>query len=365
MGVFMARDLVKSGFDVTIGDMNEAAGQALVKELGSKASFRMINVRETDTLVEMLKDYMLVVNNIGPYFEYGGMMPQAALQAGVNYVDICDDYDATELILNMHKKVEREGLVFRTGFGSSPGITNVMARIGASKLDTVESIKLCWFVDTGETIGLGQLMHWTHIAMGKVPMHLDGKKQWVNALSEREVIRFPEPAGRVTLYYTGHPEPVSIPRYLEVDNVICKGGTRPESDIDITRALGKQLTFPLQEAPILKFICKVVLDIMPLFQGNVEERVVLAANRVEVAGRQQDRNLQYVYGISGPEGPKTANPTSITAQMIINGDIKTPGVFPPEGCPDLDVEKFVKELAARNITFTESREKIEAPKPTS
>ena len=242
--------------------------------------------------MEALKDYKLVVNNIGPYFEYLDWVPRASIEAGINYVDICDDHDATEIILNMHKKVEREGLVFRTGFGSSPGITNTMARIGASKLDKVNSIRVLWFVDTGETIGLGQLMHWTHIAMGKVPAYIEGKKQWVQALTGREIVHFPDPAGRVALYYTGHPEPVSIPRYIETNEVICKGGVRPESDIDITRAIDKQLTFPLKHVFILKVICKLVLDIIPLFAGNVEEREVLAANLVEVVGKQKERDVR-------------------------------------------------------------------------
>ncbi len=358
MGRFMAMDLVKSGFEVTVADINEVLGRQLIKKFGTKASFQKIDVRESDNLVEILKEYKLVINNIGPYFEFGDLIPRAALQAGINYLDICDDFDATELILNMHKSVESEGLVFRTGFGSSPGITNIMALIGSRKLDGVSSIRVLWFVDTGETIGLGQLMHWCHIGMGKVPQFLNGQRKWVNALSDREIFNFPDPAGRIALYYTGHPEPVSIPQYIETEEVICKGGTRPESDVDITRAIGKQLTFPLKDATILKFICKLVLNIMPVFAGNVEERVVLAANRVEVMGKQHDKDVRYVYSISGPEGPKTATPTSVTAQMMIKGEISTPGVFPPEGCPDLNVDKFIKELAKRNIQFSENVESI-------
>ena len=121
MGRFMAMDLVKSGFDVTIADINEPLGLQLAKKLGKRASFKKLNIREFDTLVEVLKDYKVTINNIGPYFEFGDWIPRAALQAGINYIDICDDFDTTETILNMHDRVEREGLVFRTGFGSSPG----------------------------------------------------------------------------------------------------------------------------------------------------------------------------------------------------------------------------------------------------
>ncbi len=42
--------------------------------------------------------------------------------------------------------------------------------------------------------------------------------------------------------------------------------------------------------------------------------------------------------------------------MIINSDIKSQGVFPPEGCLDLSLEKFKKELGKRNIQIIENHQ---------
>ena len=39
--------------------------------------------------------------------------------------------------------------------------------------------------------------------------------------------------------------------------------------------------------------------------------------------------------------------------MILHGDIKSQGVFPPEGCPDLNLQQIQKELAKRNINIIE------------
>ena len=118
------------------------------------------------------------------------------------------------------------------------------------KLDQVESIRVLWFEDTGETIGFGQLAHWAHIAMGKVPQFLNGK--WVNikALTDREVVSYPSPLGSVPLYYVGHPEPVTLPRYIETNEAICKGGILPESDILLTKILDKLI--PVKHKKIMK-----------------------------------------------------------------------------------------------------------------
>ena len=79
MGQFMVSDLVKSSVDVTIADINEVVGNKLADQLGTRASFRKINIKEYDNLVESLKDYKLVVNNIGPYFQWSDWVPRAAI----------------------------------------------------------------------------------------------------------------------------------------------------------------------------------------------------------------------------------------------------------------------------------------------
>jgi hypothetical protein len=39
--------------------------------------------------------------------------------------------------------------------------------------------------------------------------------------------------------------------------------------------------------------------------------------------------------------------------MIAKEEISAAGVFPPEGCPDLDINKLVKELEKREIHIME------------
>jgi lysine 6-dehydrogenase len=351
IGRYIALDLVKCGFKVTLADIREFEGNILAEKLGSNANFQKLDITDFNKLVEILKEHKLVINNIGPYFMFGDWIPRATIQAGINYVDICDDHDATLKFLNMNKYVTRQNLTFLINSGASAGLTNIMAKLAADQLDEIHSIRVLWFEDTGETIGFGQLAHWAHIAMGKVPQYIDGKWTNIRALSDREIVKFPDPLGAVPLFYVGHPEPVTLPRFIETNEAICKGGILPESDILLTKIIDKLI--PIKEVGIMKLIIKFFLRIFPLITGKVEERKIISAFRSDVIGLKNNKKNLLSYSVLGPVAKLTSTPASIIAQMILHGDIKSHGVFPPEGCPDLNLQQIQNELAKRNINIIE------------
>ncbi|MFX1568551.1 MAG: SDR family NAD(P)-dependent oxidoreductase [Promethearchaeota archaeon] len=347
VGRYIAFDLVKNGYNVTLADIREFEGKRIAEKLGKRATFQKIDVMDFENLVEVLKNYKLVVNNIGPYYMFGDWIPRATIQAGINYVDICDDHDATRTFLKMNKLIEREGLTFLINSGASAGLTNIMAKMGANQLDKVESIRVLWFEDTGETIGFGQLAHWAHIAMGKVPQFINGEWANIKALTDREIVEFPAPLGHAPLYFVGHPEPVTLPLYIETDEVICKGGILPESDILLTKILDRII--PIKHDTIMKLVCKFFLRIFPLITGKVEERDIISSFKTDLMGLKNRKNIHLSYAVIGEVAKLTSVPASITAQMILNKDITSHGVFPPEGCPDLNLDMMKKELEKRNI----------------
>jgi saccharopine dehydrogenase-like NADP-dependent oxidoreductase len=353
IGRYIAKDLVKSGLNVTIADIREVEGKLIANRLGHRASFLKLNIMQFDTLVEALKDYELVINIIGPYFMFGDWIPRAAIQAGINYLDICDDHDMTLTLLNLNKRVEREGLTFLINSGASPGLTNIMAKMGAEELDQVRSVRILWYEDTGEDIGFGALMHWAHIAMGKVPIYRNGKWMNVRALTEREIVKFPDPCGLIPIYYCGHPEPVTIPRYIDTDEAICKGGVLPEENILLTKLLDRLII--VKHVKLMKLICKFFLRMLPILMGKAEEREVLSAFRSDVIGKSRNKNLRISRAVVGSVTNLTSMPASIAAQMILEKNNTTPGLFPPEGCPDLNANRMIAELEKRGIYIEENR----------
>ncbi|MFW9968888.1 MAG: saccharopine dehydrogenase family protein [Candidatus Odinarchaeota archaeon] len=349
IGRYIAFDLVKSGFNVTLADIRESEGKKIAEKLGTRATFQKLDVMDFEKLVEILKDHKLVVNNVGPYFMFKDWIPRATIQAGINYVDICDDHDATRMFLKMNKLVEHESLTFLINSGASAGLTNIMAKMGANQLDKVKSIRVLWFEDSGETIGFGQLAHWAHIAMGKVPQFINGQWKNIKALTDREDVKFPAPLGTVPLYFVGHPEPVTLPLYIETEEAICKGGILPESDILLTKLLDRIIINKHEK--IMKLVCKFFLKILPLITGKVEEREVISSFRTDVIGLKNQKENHLSFSVIGEVAKLTSVPASIIAQMIINRNITSYGLFPPEGCPDLNLDKMNKEIEKRNITI--------------
>ena len=69
-----------------------------------------------------------------------------------------------------------------------------------------------------------------HCWLGPIPVYKNGQFTKAKGLSDgAEYITFPQPFGQGTVYYFGHPETVTLPRYINgVQNVCCKGTFFPD-----------------------------------------------------------------------------------------------------------------------------------------
>lgn len=114
------------------------------------------------------------------------------------------------------------------GMGATPGITNLLAKYGSEKLDKVEEVGTYWvWTALDPTMGPAIIEHYFHAITGMVKTFKNGELQEIKALSEPELFEFPEPIGAWELAHAGHPEPITIPRYIKTGNVYNKGGIWP------------------------------------------------------------------------------------------------------------------------------------------
>ncbi len=87
----------------------------------------------------------------------------------------------------------------------------------------------------------------------------------------------------------------------------------------------------------------------------MEEREIISSFRTDVIGLKNQKKNHLSFAIIGEVAKLTSVPASIIAQMILNKDINSHGLFPPEGCPDLNLEKTKKELEKRNIKIIQRK----------
>lgn len=379
IGACGVRELTKRAPDVevVIADRNLEAANKLATEVGGKTSVKTVDASEHESLVDVMRDADIVLNTVGPFHVFGEKVVRAAMEAKINLVDICDDWDATQSCLNLDDEAKQAGVAIIIGLGASPGIMNVMARYGANKLDSVDEIHTSW-AQTGvdPTEGPAIVDHYFHAITGKVLTYRDSKWVEIEANSEPEIVEFVPPIGRFEVCHVGHPEPITIPRYIKGVKTVCnKGGIWPDMFSEAARYFARAGFTSLKEVTIggismsaRSIVTSLVLKIPELAAPEEIEAIISEVGRygdfgltglvlrTEVKGERQGKPVRYVYGCAAAAADLiTMLPAVLGVLMFTRGQIKGTGVFAPEAIVDPKI--FLQELA-RNIPVWESKEEL-------
>lgn len=348
---------------IVVADINQAAAEKMASEAApASVEGRRLDVNEHEVMVTAMRDADIVVSAVGPYYRLGLPVARAAIEAGRNYVDICDDYDATADILGLDSQAKMAGVTLLVGMGASPGITNLLALKGAREMDRAEVVKTAWVVSAAEIdLAAGPppeldaaTIHMLYACMGFVPTFRDNRWVRIPAFEIGEMIEFPG-LGLYQVFHLGHPEPITLPQFIpglrEASNL---GGLNPPPLNDEIRQLARGHRKPLHPAP-----------------GAPPDREYPPAGglTVIVEGESGGRRVRRAYGMreAGGEGvmghqegmaQATGVPLAIGALLLGSGSIHDRGVLPPEACVDPD--EFFRELGSslgrffgRALTFEE------------
>jgi saccharopine dehydrogenase (NAD+, L-lysine-forming) len=208
--------------------------------------------------------------------------------------------------------------------------------------------------------GIGAMAHAFHCLKGEHPQYLDGKLVNVAGFDGEEEFDFGEPYGKCPVYYFGHPEPITIPRYIKgVKTVVNKGGFLPIwfnqliKDL-IARGFTESEPILVDDASIrpIDFVTALIGK-SPILRKQVEKYTTAPFSAV-IKGKERNQAVTYTYSSGGGAmAAGTAIPASICAQMLVRGDIKVKGVVAPEGC--IDPKAFFGEFARRGFRLSETK----------
>ncbi|MFU8769561.1 MAG: saccharopine dehydrogenase family protein, partial [Desulfotignum sp.] len=232
MGQGVARDLVKQDkvTDVILADLYPDP-ERLSKKLreSDKTTLVKMDVNDHDAMVKAFSEVDVVINTAGPFYKTAVPVAKAAVAAQKNYIDICDDYEGTQILFesDIDALAKKAGITVLTGMGSDPGTNNVLVKWYADRLDAVDDIYLYWVVSIAELAGAAW-DHSLHMTLGKIPQYINGELVLVEGGTEVVPEQFLEPLGVCHVRYVGHPQPLTLPRYIKgVKNVIIKGALIP------------------------------------------------------------------------------------------------------------------------------------------
>ncbi|KAE8423279.1 Saccharopine dehydrogenase-domain-containing protein [Aspergillus pseudocaelatus] len=229
-----------SDVPVILADSDEDALRGVVTKLpGKNITIRKVNLFDPDELRSTIAGAALVIEGAQPYYRTSTPVLTACIDAKVPYLDYSDDVHSTQASLDLHEKAKREGVPCYTNCGSSPGMTNLIALDIAKKLDTVESLDICWLVsEEGGQLGREVLEHLMHITGGPCLTWADGKaavhENWV------ETAYAPVITGSNDLFHESvHPEPITLPRRLpNITRIRTMGALSPAPFNGFARGLG-------------------------------------------------------------------------------------------------------------------------------
>lgn len=358
------------------GQTKHEARKIALDKLKGRVETASIDVEDHNNLVRLMKTADLIVSTVGPFYKYSSKIIKASIAAGVNLIDIDDDYDATEEALSFNEQAKKAGITAVIGCGGSPGMTNILAKYASNKMDKVDDIRILWAESGIDPTGPAAVAHWFHITSGDVPMFINRRWVRVKGLSGPEVVEFSPPIGKLEVRYTGHSEPVTLPRYIKgVKNVTIKGALFPVRMMELYKTLTdvgfastegftvtEKLSIPLRE--LTTRIVRALGHFNPEYfeEMSAEASKVYkdspGVTKVEVTGEKQGEKVRYAYESTIDSVTRgTTIPLSVGVLMLLNGNVQGTGVLAPEAA--FDSSLFISEITKDiQIQETETRTRI-------
>jgi saccharopine dehydrogenase (NAD+, L-lysine-forming) len=336
--------------EIVIGDMNAAKADQLVSDCGSKVSFVPVDATDAKQIKGAVTGSDLVINCVGPFYSTVNTILEAVIEAGIDYLDICDDPDVTLDILDMDEKAKKANITAVIGMGGSPGFTNLLAKLVSDELlDETEAIDI-FHTHGGEVIeGPGVIGHRFHAMSIDIPMFLDGELKYVKYFEEdgmalRQTFDFPTIGKDIPVFPYPHPEQLTLPRYIKTKRVTNLGSVLPIEYYRLTSELcriGLTSKDPLE----VKGQQVVPYDFAVAFIIRERERILKETNfghrkgalSVVVRGKKDGKFREYrMHGVSTKQGlgEGTGFPCSVGAILMQEGKVTGKGVIAPEGCID-------------------------------
>jgi saccharopine dehydrogenase (NAD+, L-lysine-forming) len=358
---------------VIVADINLVAAKAFQEKVGSdKIEVKQLDVTNAEQLREAMGEADLVANFVGPFYRFAEGVVKAAIESGINYVDICDDAAPTvKLLDDYHAAASEAGVSVLLGMGASPGLLNVLVRKAADQLDEVVEANLHWAV-TANDIESDPLAnndnaaifeHAIELMAGTATQFIGGEYVEVQGGSGLEPVQF-DTLGERSVYYVSHPEPSTIPRYIKLHKVVNKGCIPGLDEVlfgirDLGLALHDTMVVNGVEVESSRVGVAVLAHLDAISEPVPESELPACSDMyAEVTGNRGGESITIRMDVLSHEGlPRMDAATGLSAAvgilMMGRGQIAEKGVHAPEGC--VDSALFLEQLDGLGLYIKETQ----------
>jgi saccharopine dehydrogenase-like NADP-dependent oxidoreductase len=378
MGHGILRDLISDRAicpidTIRVCDVSADRIAALLRELADpRLHFWPLDVRDNLALHAALSGIDLCINAIPTLTGLQMQIFEAALEARTAYIDLGGLGIFTTLQKQAHERFRAAGVTAVIGTGSDPGMSNVICRVAADQLDTIEKINLYWAC---EYLGPENPVLTPPYALSTVlaeygrpsQQFLQGAHVEVPPMSGLETLTLPAPWGATEFMYSMHSEQLTVPL---AEGIREKGIQEFTWKLHLPRR-ENEAWVGLIKAGFVDFDEPITIGACSVRPLDVLE-AVMARNAARNADRipQQESHEIHLVRARGTRGglptevqcdviihphplyapytdAATSMNASIAAQLLLLAE-KRPGVWAPEEF--FDVPLYLAELRKRHFT---------------
>ncbi|KAG8388970.1 hypothetical protein BUALT_Bualt02G0180600 [Buddleja alternifolia] len=208
-------------------------GAAMVTKLGNNSEFSEVDINDTKSLEEALRDVDLVIHTAGPFQQTEKCtVLEAAIQNKTAYLDVCDDTSYAQRAKSYMNKARDANIPAITTGGIYPGVSNVMAAelVCAAKSENKgEPKRLRFYYYTAGSGGAGPtILSTSFLLLGEeVVAYNKGEKIILKPYSGMLNIDFGLGIGKQDVFLLNLPEVRSVHEVLGVPTVSARFGTSP------------------------------------------------------------------------------------------------------------------------------------------
>lgn len=352
MGSRAVEDLVASPgvTRVTIADRNARAAEKVaagVSGRGASVAVERVDAESPADLARAMRGHDVAASALGPFHRFELRLVGAALEAGVDYASICDEWDAALGVFERYSESARDkGRTVLIGLGASPGATSVAARHLIDGMDEARRADIYCYQPLDAGGGPAVFKHMLHIISGETLVWRKGKPVRLRALSEERTVEFPR-FGSMPVWNMGHAEPVTLPRFFpRLEEVSFFMGFGRGSQLFVRPA-----RWGWFESPSRIDVAVRLISSLERLAGAREP--AWGAIRVDVFGERDGSPAERTLCGVGQMREITGLSLSIGARMLAERKLTTAtgGVFAPEAC--LDPASFIRAFAEKGIRVYE------------
>ena len=369
MGRAIAYDLARTPDvpEVVVADKESSKVKSLMDWVGSgKLKADRVDVRKSSEVIPLMKGCRVAISAVPYFFNFG--LARAAVDAGVSFCDLGGNLETVLQELELSTEAKQKGITIIPDCGFNPGIGNILAALGAKKLDQIEEIHIR---DGGIPLEPKPPLGYTILfsPYGLIKEYTEksvnirnGELVELEPMSELEEVEFPPPFGTLEgflyhggtstlphsfkgkvkeldakcLRYPGHCEKIRLLNQLGLTSnepVLIEGKEVKPRDL-LGEVLLKNLGREEPDASLMRVTFKGK-------QGGIDKELTLLL----IDYYDYDNQITSMMRTTGFS-------ISIIAQMLGRGEISVKGAFPPE--LSVPPERFLEELDKRGISISES-----------